>query len=251
MRYPFLVLIAVALIFSPWTEAAVEPVVYFSFDNIDGDTVPDLSGNGNDGTLQDGPEEVQGQLGEGLAFAGSRVMIPASDTLTTELFKEGEFTLVAWINPTRVGNAWQQIFRAGPDPNDTLFLNNDGTLSWRGWVGGAWAGGMCEFGPNAVEADVWSHVAVYSDASDFRLYVNGEQIQESAFQETRGNNQEYMISGYAGGESYTGAVDDFAVFDQPLSQAEIENIMNNGVASAAAVAPAGKLPSIWSAIKNR
>ena len=202
-------------------------VVHFSFDNIAGDTVDDLSGSGNVGTLEDSPTVVEGQLGQALAFESSRVVIPASDSLTLDLF-QGSFTVLAWINPKRTGNTWQQIFRAvgSSGSNDTLFLNNDGRLSWRGRVNGGWAGGMCETAPGVVPADEWTHTATIGDGTNFRVYVNGAVSQESAFQTTDGVNATYYVGGATGGETYSGAVDDFAVFAEVLGEAEIQSAMS-------------------------
>lgn len=248
MRY-FLLALACIILISLNAFGMEKPIVYYSFDNIKGDIVPDLSGFGNDGTMQNNPKIIDGKMGKALEFSSSRVAINASTSLGTEMFKEGIFTLVLWIKAARKGNEWQQIFRAGPDPNDTLFINNDGRLSWRGWVGGAWAGGMCETAAGVVDADTWTHVAVTSDAKNFRVYVKGEVSKESNFQATRGNNKEYMIGGYAGGESYTGAVDEFALFKATLKEADIIAIMNKGVQSAIAVDHKNKLPFVWSALK--
>ncbi|MDQ1318079.1 MAG: biosis protein MshQ [Candidatus Poribacteria bacterium] len=176
-------------------------------------------------------------------------MVTASDTFTTEIFKDGIFTVVLWIKAKRSGNEWQQIFRAGPDPNDTIFLNNNGTLSWRGMVKGVWGGGMCETAANAVPADTWTHVAVVGDAKNFRDYIDGKLAKESVFQATRGNNKEYMIGGYSGGESYNGAVDEFAVFKASLKEAEINSIMSKGVLGATAVDSTSKLATRWGSLK--
>ncbi|MBM3212285.1 LamG domain-containing protein, partial [Candidatus Poribacteria bacterium] len=97
--------------------------------------------------------------------------------------------------------------------------------------GAAWAGGMCETVADAVPANNWSHVAILGNTKNFRVYVNGKVAKESAFQATRGNNKEFMIGGYAGGESYSGAVDDFAIFAEPLDDATINSIMNQGLKS--------------------
>ena len=253
MRYILLILVFACIVLIPFTVQAAgdKPIVYLSFDNIKGDSVSDLSGFSNDGTLQNNPKTVNGQFGKGLEFDSSRVQINASDSLGLELFKEGMFTLVLWINAKRAGNTWQQIFRAGPDPNDTLFINNDGRLSWRGWVGGGWAGGMCETAAGVVDANKWTHAAVVSDKKNFRVYVNGELSKESNFQATRGNNGEYMIGGYAGGESYSGAVDDFGIFNVPLKEDNIKLIMEKGVSSGTAVELIrGKLATQWAVLKS-
>ena len=250
MRYLLLTLV-VSIVLMPFVAQAGEnPIVHFAFDNIKGDTVKDLSGSGNDGTLENSPKTVNGQFGKGLEFESSRVKILASDSLDSELCKEGMFTLVLWINAKRAGNTWQQIFRAGPDPNDTLFINNDGRLSWRGWVGGAWAGGMCETVAGVVDANKWTHAAVVSDTKNFRVYVNGELSKESAFQATRGNNGEYLIGGYVGGESYSGAVDDFAIFNVSLKEDDIKLIMEKGVEAATAVEFGDKLATKWGVMKS-
>jgi hypothetical protein len=207
--------------------ARSELVGQWKLDDGGGTTALDATGNGNDGTLEDDPTVVEGKFGQALAFEASRVVIGASDSLTADLF-QGTFTLTAWINPKRTGNTWQQIFRSirELDTNDTLFINIDGRLSWRGRVGGAWAGGMCETAPDVVPADQWTHAAVTGDGTSFRIYINGVLSQESAFKTTDGGNTMYYIGGDPGapGESYAGAADDVRIYDQALSEAEIMEI---------------------------
>ncbi len=198
----------------------------WKFDESSGTIAYDSSGNGNDGTLEDGPIVVEGKFGQALAFEDSRIAIPASDSLTADLF-QGSFTLSAWINPNRTGDTWQQIFRSMREDNtsnDTLFLNNDGRLSWRGRIGGGWAGGMCETASDIVPADQWTHVAVVGDGTNFRIYVNGALSQESAFQTTDGSNATYYIGGDPTwiGESYSGIIDDVRIYNVALSAEEIE-----------------------------
>ena len=213
----------------PVGAAHAELVGQWKFDEGAGTTAADASGNGNDGTLEDDPTVVDGQFGYALAFETSRVAIPASDSLTADLF-QGSFTLSAWINPKRTGPTWQQIFRsmiASDTSNDTLFINNDGRLSWRGRVGGAWAGGMCETASDVAPAYQWTHVAVTGDGTNFRIYINGALSQESTFQTTDGTNATYYIGGdprYLD-ESYTGIVDDVRVCNHAMSQDDIRSAM--------------------------
>jgi hypothetical protein len=224
-------LISFVLVLGLMSNASAELVGQWKLDEGAGTTALDATGNGNDGTLEDNPTVVEGQFGQALAFEGSRVAIPASDSLTADLF-QGSFTLSAWINPTRTGNTWQQIFRsmiAADTSNDTLFINNDGRLSWRGRVNAAWAGGMCETAAGVVPADQWTHVAVTGDGTNFRVYVNGALSQESAFQTTDGSNATYYIGGDppTTGESYTGMVDDLRVYNHVLSEDDIRSSMEN------------------------
>ncbi len=209
--------------------ARAELVAQWKFDEGAGTIAADATDNGNDGTLENGPTFVDGKFGYALAFDRSRVAIPASDSLTAELF-QGSFTLYAWINPTRTGTTWQQIFRSmitSDTSNDTLFINDDGRLSWRGRVGGVWAGGMCETGPDVATADQWTNVAVTGNGTDFRIYVNGDLSKESAFRITDGTNATYYIGGDSTwiDESYTGIIDDFRLYDHAMSQEDIRLAM--------------------------
>ena len=222
-------LAAVVLVLGLVSNASAELVAQWKLDDGAGTTALDATGNGNDGTLEDNPTVVEGQFGQALAFDGSRVVIGASDSLTANLF-QGSFTLTAWINPSRTGNTWQQIFRSvrASDTNDTLFLNNDGRLSWRGRVGTAWAGGMCETAPGVVPANQWTHVAVTGDGTNFRIFVNGALTQESAFQTTDGDNETYYIGGDMNfGESYTGMVDDLRIYNHVMSEGDVRASMEN------------------------
>ena len=233
-------LVSFVLVLSLVSNVSAELVGQWKLDDGAGTTAMDASGNGNDGTLEGDPTVVDGQFGQALAFEGNRVVIPASDSLTAALF-QGSFTMSAWINPTRTGNTWQQIFRSlrALDTNDTLFINIDGRLSWRGRVGGAWAGGMCETAPDVVPADQWTHVAVVGDGTNFRIYVNGALSQESAFQTTDGENVTYYIGGDTNaGESYTGMIDDVRVYNHVLTEDDVmASMLNQGGAMPKAYGP--------------
>ena len=249
-----LILVFACLIMMPFVaQAAQSPVVYFSFDNISGDVVKDLSGFGNDGKMDAGPKVIDAQFGKGVEFANSRVKISASNTLNANLF-QGSFTLVVWIKPTLVGNAWQQVFRAfrAADSSDTLFVNVNGTLSWRGRVNNTWAGGMCETAAGLATANKWLHVAVVSDTKNFRVYVGGALAKESAFQKTDGSNVNHYLGGDppTTGESYSGAVDDFAIYTVALKENEIVSIKDRGVEKGLSVEVKGKLATKWATLKS-
>jgi len=218
--------LAVLLGLAPLTQAGL--VGWWQLDEGAGTTTKDSSGNGNDGTLEGNPTVVGGPFGNALAFANQRVTIPASKTLTADLF-QGPFTLTLWINPKRTGNTWQQIFRAwrtAGNSCDTLFINNDGRLSWRGLVNAVWAGGMCETAAGVVPADQWTHAAVTGDKTNFRIFLNGVLTQTSAWQKTDGSNANYYLGGdpATAGESYSGMIDEVRVYDEVLTVEKIKEI---------------------------
>ena len=51
--------------------ASADLIGYWTFDEGSGNVAADSSGNGNDGTLEGGPNWVSGQLGSALEFEGS------------------------------------------------------------------------------------------------------------------------------------------------------------------------------------
>ncbi|MCU0916151.1 MAG: discoidin domain-containing protein [Planctomycetes bacterium] len=222
---------------------------YWKLDEGSGTVAKDSSGNGNDGALEGNPTWVDGRYGKALAFANSRVVIPASASLTADLFTR-PFTFAAWINPKRTGNTWQQLFRGwrtNNASNDTLFLNNDGRLSWRGRVATVWAGGMCETTAGVVPADQWTHVAVTGDGTNFRIYVNGVLTQTSAWQTTDGANGTYYIGGNTAGstEYYSGLEDEVRVYNQALTPAEVlTSMLEVGPEVAAAPNPADRATDV-------
>jgi len=249
----FLVLCLINILtFIPLVRAKVTPVLYFSFENITGDTVKDDSGNGNDGEIIDA-KQVDGKEKKGLELAaGDRVEIKSSDSLDPDFF-QGNFTLAMWINPTRSGDTWQQLWRSRhTDNHTTLFLNNDGTLSWRGDVNESWTV-LCESLDADPPADEWTHVAVTGDKKKFRLYVNANEIQDGDWQKMDGENETYYLGwGTASAsERYAGKYDEVVVFPESLSQSDLNIVMSQGVKRFSAVTPSGKLTTTWSSLKSQ
>ena len=57
------------------------------------------------------------------------------------------------------------------------------------------------------------------------------------------------MGGFGGGESYTGAIDEFVVFTDTLSDTDISAIKEDGMAAYLAVEATGKLATQWAGIK--
>lgn len=119
----FLAILAIIMIAAPFTHAA-DPsddslILFFSFDELDGDTVPDLSQYGNDGTVAGSPELAAGKFGNALKLNGETdwVEVPHADILTVDT----NVTVMAWINAGRytggtAGAQWQGILAKGNGP---------------------------------------------------------------------------------------------------------------------------------------
>lgn len=92
----------------------------------------------------------------------------------------GALTLTAWIKPTVINGITQTII--AKELCYKLRLNNNGTLSFTSGKGTAPWEITAVVGAGTVVGGQWSHIAVTSDASYTRIYVNGiKQV------ETNGN----------------------------------------------------------------
>ena len=221
-------------------------VAYYPFDG----NPEDATGNDNHGEITGGSKWVKGKFGDAIELdAAAYVEMQASDSLHGDLFKADPFTISAWINPNFEGTTWEHIWRSLPSAvgHNTLFINKDqGLISWRGQVGG-WTV-LCQTDGGIVEADKWMHVAVTGDGDKFRIYADGENVAETDFQETRGENVTYRIGG-SGGETFAGLMDDYAVFTRDLDEDEI-NLIMEGVETFLPVEPRGKLATQWADLKR-
>jgi hypothetical protein len=77
-------------------------VLWLTFDEGTGTTTKDLSGNGNNGTLVNGPTWTTGKIGGALSFDGvdDWVRPPAFSFLGQS---DSSFTVIAWVKPNIIG----------------------------------------------------------------------------------------------------------------------------------------------------
>src|SRR5206468_9777237 len=99
---------------SAWFANASTPTVapsgliaYWKFDEGSGTTVADSSGNGNTGTLVNGPVWTAGQVGNALFFDGIDDNITVPDSASLDL--SSSFTLSAWVNPASTFTDFRSI----------------------------------------------------------------------------------------------------------------------------------------------
>lgn len=204
-------------------------VAYYPFDG----NADDASGNGNHGRGFGSINYVDGKFGKALELnTGEYIEMKATDTLQGDIFKAEPFTLSAWIYPnseTVYGHVWRgnPLSNAG---HHTLFIIGDGGgISWRADINGRWSV-LCETRPGIVKANEWIHVAVTNDGDSFRIYANGEVVAETNFHQTDGGNTVYSIgSRYTNAETFSGWIDDYAIFSSALSEGEIKRIIQVGV----------------------
>ena len=229
-------------------------VVYFTFDNVNGKTIVDDSGNGLDADIIANTEIVKGKYGDAIRITNvgaDCVNVPAAD----ELKITGEITMAAWINQDSWGTDAQWF-----DKN----CHNGGEHSSYGI--GAFGGGA-SFNmflgtgngrptlnkPHALDTKTWHHVVGTYDGATMKVYVDGEVAaeHEEKFDFKGTNDQDLRIGCSKDRPNYTfenGSIDEAAVWRRALSEDEINEIMNEGFL---AVSPRDKAATMWGSIKSR
>jgi hypothetical protein len=153
-------------------------VAYWKFDEVSGTTASDSSGNGNTGTLVNGPVWTAGRVGNALFFDGinDNVTVPDSNSLDLS----SSFTLSAWVNPASTFTDFRSILVK----NYSYYLY----ASVAGYCGdgkplGGFSGGtaqtVCQ--PSPLPTNTWTHLAVTYNGSTLTFYRNGVAVMTSIF----------------------------------------------------------------------
>jgi len=230
-------------------------VAAWTFDADEGDTIIDVSGNANHGTLIGNATRVDGKFGEALEFDGGTgyIDVPFADSLM--LLNEGSLTVAAWIVANEVPAANKVILQQ-LDANGTgrtwLYVTSDTSGEIASYLGnGRTSSGIL------VDSGAWYHVAAVvteKGATDsVQMYVDGKPEGdpfESGMESCEGA---FHIAAHKTPTSnvWNGIIDELALFNKALSQAEIKNLMTKGIVGGAAVEPESKLAITWGNIKTK
>lgn len=216
--------------------AAAGLVAAFSFNEGTGTTAADASGLGNTATLSNTVWSTSGKYGGALSFNGTNSWVTVNDSPSLDL--TSGMTLEAWVDPTALSSWRAVVLKERPnglsyslyatDPNHSpsaasAFINTGGS-DVEAW------------GTAALPLNTWTHVAATYDGSALRMYVNGVLVRTTA---ASGNmvvsNGALRIGGDSiWGEYFQGLIDEVRVYNQPLSQAQIQTDMNTPLSVGAA-----------------
>ena len=239
---------------------ALDPdlVLYFDYEDFDGNTVLEKSGRGYDGEINgDVTQSNDGKFGKAAQFAaGSFLDLDGPSVKAEDIPTEG-MSLLAWINVESVSD--MAIFNARATDGTWLIhpeARGDGNFRWlnRGPNPGRT---IFDIRAGKNEANKWQHYAgTYSRADALAvLYINGEKVgEEKSRLDTpiadnwgQGARVGFNIDDK---RPFTGLMDDFNLWKRGLTEEEVKNIMNNGIAATlTAVEAQGKLATTWGRLK--
>ncbi|PIR70266.1 MAG: hypothetical protein COU46_02535, partial [Candidatus Niyogibacteria bacterium CG10_big_fil_rev_8_21_14_0_10_42_19] len=196
-------------------------------------TAVDSSGNGNNGTLINGPVWTTGKIDGALQFDG------VDDYVNLGIFNFGSvFTISAWVNINSGESNIQTIMAnagSGAATNGfRIFVNTYGTSDQKLWIetGNGSTAGEAVSAASAVPYAGWHHIVAIVDRANglANAYVDNVQvITNDGILTDFANNQTTNI-GQMTNNTYRfgGKMDDVRAYNYALSASEVSDLYNAG-----------------------
>ncbi|MGH9949215.1 MAG: LamG domain-containing protein, partial [Pyrinomonadaceae bacterium] len=219
------------------TVAPSGQVAWFSGDG----NANDISGNNNNGTLQNGAGLAIGKVGQGFRFDGvdDNVGITSNGFFTNQ----PGGTIEAWVNPQGShgdgnGSVFYEDIGTSGFTRFGVSVFNDGTVA----VGGRDSTGIVRVrftDSGAAPLNSWTHViGVWEVGVGIKVYVNGvlsASLDDATLTNFSAINAQAVRIGNleSGGNSFNefnGLLDEITLYNRILSSGEVQSIFNAGVA---------------------
>ncbi len=250
----FLTLTGTILIGIGRVDAAIDEntVAVWLFEEGNGKTVKDASGNGHDGNFKGSPKWVNAKFGTGLELpgdAGGYVVVDSTKKLELETL-----SIETWVKVKESTGKWQGIVckqQAGcTNRNYGIWVHVDQSVL-HAQIG---ANGACAFsidGTTDITDNKWHHLAFTYDGKMGRVYVDGELETESPNDQTFQSNDPITIGvpNLDNANGLKGIIDEIRISNVARTEAEIQEAMNVGLAQILNVEPGGKLATRWGYLK--
>lgn len=202
-------------------------VAAYSFNEGNGSTVTDTSGNSNNGTISGATWTTSGKYGNALSFNGSSNYVTVNDSASLDL--TSGMTIEAWLKPNSLAD-WNSVVLKEQTGNlvYALYANTDGNVP----NGEIYSGSNMDIrGSSQLSTNGWSHLAATYDGSTFKFYLNGTEVGNKSVSGTiKTSSNPLRIGGNTiWGEYFNGLIDEIRIFNKARTPAEIQLDMNTGI----------------------
>jgi len=222
----FLVVV-LSLVFAGPVDA--ELVAHWKFDEGSGNIAHDTSGNGNDGTLENGTEWTAGKFGDAVQFDGTDdyVNIGNADNLSIT----DDLTFSMWVKISEYPTSWRNMLSKLVDDqhNEFNFRYRDATTG-QFYYGTGSAAIVLNWNPSEdLPLDTWTHIAgVRKGRAYLKLYFDGvEKRTKNITTDPVSTEANVAIGRQSNARNYfNGVIDEVTIFTEALGEAEIQSAMS-------------------------
>ncbi|MDA2936242.1 DUF2341 domain-containing protein [Patescibacteria group bacterium AH-259-L05] len=207
------------------------PVGYWKMDEGTGTTTADASGNGNTGTLTNGPTWTTGKYSNALSFDGvdDYVNTGASQNHPT-------ITVSAWLYSSLTGQTWASGIWGQYDSSGyfvyKLHMNSSGTVTFEtgNLDSPAWIKQISS--TRVINDSQWHYVATVYDGSTVELWIDGTLDTSASETRTLGTGTDSFLIGMDRLSSpipeFDGIIDDLRIYNYARSSKQIIEDMHAG-----------------------
>jgi hypothetical protein len=205
---------------------ASQPAVYYSFDTL-GTTVEDLSGNGNNGTINGAVAlDDAGYLGKCFAFNGSDSYVLLNRVI------QDSFGITAWIKTDVAGPAGTHAYEgSGLFWSDVAGGANDFVVGVLGTKLSLFAGNpdTSVTSNEDVVTSEWMHIAAVRNttAKTLNVYVNGafdNKVSHSNTSALNANPQLAIGANTLDSRYYSGLIDEVRLYSRVLTDSQVATL---------------------------
>jgi hypothetical protein len=205
-------------------------VGYWNFDETSGPRARDSSRYEHHGELFDRPSRVQGKFGMALNFDGVNDYVTIPDSADLRLSTQQ--TISVWYKWTGGGSNWRRLVGKGDywNRNYGLWIRPEShEILFQIWGPGQRG---CEVKNPNVDFDTdWHHLAGTYYEGAFRLYFDGQLVQENYCPITPSNTDHPVTVGFASGpwndtdnSPFNGLIDDVRIYKRVLNSCEVASL---------------------------
>ncbi len=225
------------------------PIAHYKFDECQGITANDSSGNNNTGTITIGASGSQtavgtcttsgtawyngvtGKYNSSLNFDGTddTVLVPYSSSLNPT----NSISITAWVKPNVV-TAYKEVLRQEETNRKLLSFQPEGAtgtaLAFGLTIGGSYTELDAPITASEWTNGNWHFITATFNGSVKKVYDNGKEIGSENISGALGAGAQpiYIGSSSGGSEFFNGQIDDVKIFNYALTGSQIKGLYNSG-----------------------
>lgn len=214
-------------------------VANYLFNETNGTTASDSSGNGNNATLNGSAAWTAGKNGNAVSLNGSTAYASLPTGITSTL---NDFTVSTWVRVNASAD-WSRILDFGTGTSNYMFLTPKAGGGGLRFAIKTTSGTEQQINASALATGLWKHVAVTLSGTTGILYVDGAEVARNSSMTYKPSSLGSTSSNFIGKSQFSdpflnGLVDDFKIYNRALSASEISTIAG-GTTAPANIAPQG------------